>query len=91
MAVRNWPIYKLEIYRRLNMQRSTAFSLAAFLPSSLLLLYLAMHVTEGWQLLVVAGFLSGFIASWLRRSKLGLAASYTLTGSFSAWVVWVNL
>jgi hypothetical protein len=73
------------------MQRSTAFSLAAFVPSSVLIVYLAMHTTEGWQLLVVAGFLAGFIASWLRLSKVGLFASYLVTGTFSLWVVWVNL
>jgi MFS superfamily sulfate permease-like transporter len=73
------------------MQRSTAFSLAAFFPSSVLLVYLAMHTTEGWQLIVVAAFLAGFIASWLRRSKLGLLASYVVTATFSLWVAWVNL
>jgi MFS superfamily sulfate permease-like transporter len=73
------------------MQRPTSFSLMAFLPSSLILLYLALHATEGWQLLVVAAFLTGFIASWIGRSKLGLVASYAFTIALSAWVAWVNL
>lgn len=73
------------------MQRSTAFSLLAAFPSSLLLLYLGLHVTEGWQLLVAASFLAAFVVSWFRQSRLGLAASYSVTGALFAWVVWVNL
>ena len=73
------------------MQRPSTFALAVAFPSSLLLLYLAMHATEGWQLLVVAAFLGGFVASWLWRSKAALAASYAVTCALSGWVAWVNL
>jgi len=73
------------------MQRPSAFALAAAFPSSLLLLYLATHASEGWQLLVVAAFLGGFVASWLQHSKAALAASYAVTCALCAWVVWVNL
>ncbi|HEX9139992.1 MAG TPA: hypothetical protein VF848_09395 [Steroidobacteraceae bacterium] len=69
----------------------TAFAVAALLPSSLLLLYLALHATEGWQLLVVAAFLAGFIVSWRRRSIYGLTAAYAAAIALSAWVAWVNL
>jgi hypothetical protein len=73
------------------MKRPSLFALAVAFPSSLLLLYLATHATEGWQLLIVAVFLAGFVASWLRHSKAVLAASYAVTCSLSAWVAWVNL
>jgi len=73
------------------MQRPSAFALAVAFPSSLLLLYLATHATEGWQLLVVLAFLGCFVASWLRHSRTTLAASYAITCALCAWVVWVNL
>ena len=61
------------------MTRSTLLLIATAFPSSALLLYLATHATEGWQLLVVALFASGFVCSWLKRSQLLLAASYVVT------------
>jgi len=73
------------------MQRISMFALAVVFPSSLLLLYLAMHITEGWQLLMVAVFGGCFVASWLRHSKAALAASYVVTCALSSWVAWVNL
>jgi hypothetical protein len=73
------------------MHRPIAFSLLAAFPSLLLLAYLAAHVTEGWQLLVVAAFLLGFIVSWLWQSKTWLVASYLATAGLSAWVLSVNL
>lgn len=73
------------------MQRSFTLSLLAALPALLLLSYLAVHVTEGWQLLVVGGFLLGFVVSWLRKSKALLAASYVATASLFAWVLSANL
>jgi hypothetical protein len=73
------------------MKRSIAFSLLAAFPSLLLLAYLAAHVTEGWQFLVVAAFLLGFVVSWLRKSKPLLVASYLATGGLFAWVLSVNL
>ncbi len=73
------------------MQRPSVFALAVAFPSSLLLLYLAMHATEGWQLLVVAAFLGCFVASWLRHSRAALAASYVVTCALCGWVAWVNL
>jgi hypothetical protein len=60
-------------------------------PSLPLLIYLAAHTTEGWQLLVVAAFLACFVVSWLQRSKAMLVASYAVTSGLSAWVVWANL
>jgi hypothetical protein len=72
-------------------QRSLSFSILTVFPSVLLLLYLAAHVSEGWQLLVVAAFLSGFIVSWLRNSKTLLVASYLVTSALFAWVLSVNL
>jgi hypothetical protein len=72
------------------MQRSLTFSILTAFPSALLLLYLAAHVSEGWQLLVVAAFLSGFIVSWLRNSKTLLVASYLVTSGLFAWVLSVN-
>ena len=73
------------------MQRLSIFALAVVFPSSLLLLYLLLHVTEGWQLLVVALFGGCFVASWLHRSKAALIASYIFTFALSSWVAWVNL
>jgi len=74
-----------------NMKRSSTFGLAASFPSLLLLLYLALHATEGWQLLVVAVLTSCFVVAWLRRSGAGLIASYILTGALTGWVAWVNI
>lgn len=73
------------------MQRSLTFSLLAACPSLLLLSYLAAHATEGWQLLVVATFLLGFVVSWFRKSKTLLVASYLVTAGLFAWVLSVNL
>ena len=67
------------------------FSLIAAFPSSLLLAYLAMHATEGWQLMVVVGFAAGFLLSWRRHSSFGLVTSYVMTTMLSTWVVWVNI
>lgn len=60
------------------------------LPSLLLLGYLAVHVTEGWQLLVVAAFAAGFLLSWLKHSRLMLITSYSAATLLSAWVFFVN-
>ena len=73
------------------MQRSLTFSLATLFPSLLLLSYLALHATEGWQLLVVGAFLAGFVLSWLRNSNALLGASYVVTAGLFAWVLWANL
>jgi hypothetical protein len=73
------------------MQRSITFSLLAAFPSLVLLAYLAAHATEGWQLLVVASFVLGFVVSWLRSSKTWLAASYLATAALFAWVLSANL
>jgi hypothetical protein len=72
------------------MKRLPAFTLATAFPSSLLLFYLATHATEGWQLLVVAAFMSCFIAAWRQHSKVWLAVGYLLTGGLASWVAWVN-
>ncbi len=72
------------------MIRPSPLLVATAFPSTLLLLYLSMHVTEGWQLLVVGMFAVGFLASWLRRSRWVLAASYLLTVGLCSWVVAVN-
>jgi hypothetical protein len=72
------------------MQRSVATSLA-LLPAFVLLSYLAIHATEGWQLLVVASFLLGVVVSWLRRPKSWLIASYVATSALFGWVLSVNL
>jgi hypothetical protein len=74
-----------------HMQRPSSFAQIAAFPSSLLLLYLAAHATEGWQLLVVAAFSACFVASWRRQSKAALAASYAVTCALAAWVAWANL
>jgi hypothetical protein len=74
-----------------TMHRLSIFALAVVFPSSLLLLYLFLHVTEGWQLLVVALLGGGFVTSWVRRSKAALTASYAFTLALSSWVAWVNL
>jgi hypothetical protein len=73
------------------MKRPSTFALATALPSSLLLVYLAMHVTEGWQFFVVAAFTSCFIVAWRQHSKVWLVAGYALTGALTSWVAWVNL
>jgi len=73
------------------MKRPSDFGLAASFPSSLLLLYLALRATEGWQLLVVAGLTSCFVVMWRRRSGAGLIASYLLAGALTGWVAWVNI
>ena len=73
------------------MQRPSMFMLAIVFPSLPILIYLAAHATEGWQLVVVAAFLAGFVVAWLRKSKAMLVASYAATCSLFAWVVWVNL
>ena len=73
------------------MKRPSAFSLAASIPSLLLLLYLTLHVTEGWQLLVVAVLTFCFVVAWQRRSGAGLIASYILTSALTGWVAWVNI
>ncbi|TMH75452.1 MAG: hypothetical protein E6H52_09335 [Betaproteobacteria bacterium] len=73
------------------MRRPSTFALATAFPSSLLLLYLAMHTTEGWQFFVVAGFMSCFIAAWRRHSKAWLVAGYVVTVALTSWVAWVNL
>ncbi len=73
------------------MPRSIVFSMAALLPGALLLTYLAMHASEGWQLLVVAAFLLCFAGAWLRKSRALLVASYAMTVGLSCWVAWVNL
>jgi len=72
------------------MQRFSLFAIVVLFPSSLLLLYVAMHITEGWQLLVVALFGGCFVASWVRHSKAALTASYAFTLALSSWVAWVN-
>jgi hypothetical protein len=63
----------------------------AAVPGGPLLIYLTLHATEGWQLLVVAAFLACFVIACLRTSKPLLIVSYTLTCSLRAWVAWVNL
>lgn len=73
------------------MTRPSPLRVAAAFPSSILLLYLSMHVTEGWQLLVVALFGAGFVSAWLRHSPLLLVASYVLTTCLCGWVVVANL
>jgi hypothetical protein len=73
------------------MQRPSVLMLAISLPSLPILIYLAAHATEGWQLVVVAAFLSGFVVAWLRKSMAMLVASYAAACSLLAWVVWVNL
>jgi hypothetical protein len=73
------------------MKRPSAFALAAYFPSLLLLLYLALHATEGWQLLVVAVLTACFVVASRRRSGAGLIASYILTGALTGWVAWVNV
>ena len=73
------------------MKLPSTFALIVAFPSSLLLIYLAIHVTEGWQLLVVGAFFGCFVASWLMRSKAILSASYAMTLALAAWVGWVNL
>ena len=73
------------------MHRHSLFSIAAAFPSSLLLIYLIAHVTEGWQLMVIAAFTAGFLFSWRRHSRSGLITSYAAATSLSAWVFWVNL
>ncbi len=73
------------------MNRASTLLLIAALPGVALLIYLALHATEGWQLLVVAAFLACFVMAWLRASKAILILSYAITCSLSAWVVWVNL
>ena len=73
------------------MQRISAFALATVFPSVLLLLYLAGHTTEGWQLIVVALLAGCFVVSWLWRSKTALTVGYIFTCALSSWVAWVNL
>jgi hypothetical protein len=73
------------------MKRPSTFALATAFPSSLFLLYLAIHVTEGWQFLVVAGFMSCFIVAWRQHSSAWLVAGYVVTGALTSWVAWVNL
>ncbi|MEP6484208.1 MAG: hypothetical protein ABJB01_07145 [Rudaea sp.] len=73
------------------MKFPSTFSLVVAFPSSLLLVYLAMHATEGWQLLIVAAFVGCFVASWLKHSKAFLSASYAMTIALAAWVGWANL
>jgi len=72
------------------MRASMIFAILAVFPSSLLLTYLAMHVTEGWQFMIVCAFLSLFVVAWLRRSRGGLAIGYALTVALSVWVFSVN-
>jgi hypothetical protein len=73
------------------MKAPSMFSLLVGFPSSILLIYLALHATEGWQLLVVCTFFGCFLASWLMRSKFALAGSYAMTVALAGWVAWVNL
>lgn len=73
------------------MQRPTASWLLAALPGLLVSTYLAVHATEGWQLLVVGAFLSGFAVSCLRNSKALLVVSYLATAGLFAWVLSVNI
>lgn len=73
------------------MNRASTVLLLAAAPGLALLLYLALHATEGWQLLVVAAFLACFVTAGIRASKAILIFSYALTCSLSLWVVWVNL
>lgn len=73
------------------MHRSASLWLLAMLPAVPALAYLVTHATEGWQVLVVAGFFLGFVVSWLRTSKTLLLASYLVTASLFAWVLSVNL
>lgn len=72
------------------MKLPSTFALIVAFPSPLLLIYLAMHATEGWQLLVVGAFLGCFVASWRMHSKSVLSASYAMTIALAAWVSWVN-
>jgi hypothetical protein len=73
------------------MKRLSTFALSVAFPSSLLLIYLAMHATEGWQLLVVGAFFGCFVASWMKHSKIILSATYAMTIALAAWVASVNL
>ena len=73
------------------MKLLSTFALIVAFPSSLLLIYLAMHATEGWQLLIVTAFFGCFVASWLKHSKVILSASYAMTIALAAWVGWINL
>ena len=61
------------------------FAVLVAFPSSLLLIYLGTHATEGWQLLVVGAFASCFVASWLKSSKALLGAGYAMTIALSTW------
>jgi hypothetical protein len=73
------------------MKIPSTFALIVAFPSSLLLIYLALHATEGWQLLVVGAFFGCFGAAWLMHSKVILSASYAMTIALAAWVASVNL
>jgi hypothetical protein len=72
------------------LQRPLMGALAMTVPSLPILIYLAVHATEGWQLLVVAALLAGFVVALIRRSRIDFAISYVATFSLFAWVVWVN-
>ncbi|MES1190307.1 MAG: hypothetical protein ABUS47_04425 [Steroidobacter sp.] len=73
------------------MRRLPLFSIIAAFPSALLLVYLAAHATEGWQLIVVAGFAAGFGIAWRQQSRPVLLTSYAATTLLSLWVFWANI
>ena len=73
------------------MKLPSIFALIAAFPSSLLLIYLAVHTTEGWQIIVVGAFVGFFVAAWFMHSKAILSASYAATVALAAWVGWANL
>lgn len=72
------------------MKLTWTFGLIVGFPSSLLLIYLALHATEGWQLLVVGTFVGCFVASWLMHSKSILSARYAMTIALASSVALVN-
>ena len=71
-------------------QRVSWGAMASILPSFPALTYLALHATEGWQLLVVGALLLGFVVSLMRRSRIDLAVAYVLTLGLFAWVFRLN-
>ena len=73
------------------MRFPSTFAIIAGFPSSLLLIYLAVHVTEGWQLLIIGVFVGCFVAAWLKHSTVILVTSYAVTIALTAWVGWANL
>lgn len=72
------------------MKHTSTFEWIVGFLSSLLLIYLAMHGTDGWQLLVVGAFVGCFVAFWLMYSKPILSARYAMTIALAPRVALVN-